>query len=232
MNSVNELLSALVSPKFWRGLPHYIGFSKQKEKFSIVDASSMEQFISSRANHISQISLYGYMRTRVGTRYPELFENSDILVSINIAKWHIWLACVSDLCVFFGQIIFRSERLSSTETGLLVSSVINRLLQQAEYTADAGPDFESAIEKSRQRIRTCDWSIERDDDTIFSQSPEALYHWSPIADELKIRDENIVRNSIRFRWIEVRRSARQLIDIDLIVQNEQGALQAESVEAL
>jgi hypothetical protein len=55
------------------------------------------------------------------------------------------------------------------------------------------------------RIRSCDWSLECDDAAIFSQSLEAVFYWSPIADELKKRDETIVRNSVKFRWIEVRR---------------------------
>ena len=101
----------------------------------------------------------------------------------------------------------------------LMSSMLGRILQQTEIPAEAGEDIESAVEKTDQRIRNCDWSLERDDDTIFSQSPTALYYWSPIADELKERDEIIVRNSVRFRWIEIRRSARRQLDIELIFQN-------------
>ena len=69
-----------------------------------------------------------------------------------------------------------------------------------------------------QRISSCDWKLERDDDTVFSQSPEALFYWSPIADELKERDETIVKNSIRFRWIEVRRSTRSMLDCDALAR--------------
>jgi len=92
--------------------------------------------------------------------------------------------------------------------------MLDRILQETEISHEAGSDFDTAREKVQQRISTNDWTLDRDDDTIFSQSPEALYYWSPIADELKQRDEEIVRNSVRFRWIEVRRSARALIDIE------------------
>ena len=66
---------------------------------------------------------------------------------------------------------------------------------------------------------TCDWNLERDDETVFSASPEALYYWSPIADELKQRDETIVKNSIRFRWIEVRRLTRRVLDGEALAQS-------------
>ena len=34
----------------------------------------------------------------------------------------------------------------------------------------------------------------------FKESGEALYFWSPIADELKILDKKIVLNSISLKW--------------------------------
>ena len=35
---------------------------------------------------------------------------------------------------------------------------------------------------------------------------------------MKQRDEIIVKNSIRFRWIEVRRSLRKLLDCETLAQ--------------
>ena len=34
----------------------------------------------------------------------------------------------------------------------------------------------------------------------FQESCKALYHWSPIADELKELDKKIVLNSIKLKW--------------------------------
>ena len=34
----------------------------------------------------------------------------------------------------------------------------------------------------------------------FQESCQALYHWSPIADELKTLDEKIVLNSMKLKW--------------------------------
>ena len=152
---------------------HYFGLGKNKNKARIEDADALAQFINTRASHVSQTSLYGYLRTRAGTRFPELFKNPDILISINIAKWHIWLACVSDLCIFIGQQMHQSGR-DPAEIESLMSSMLDRIMRQTEIPAEAGEDIESALEKADQRIKTCDWSQERDDDTIFSQSPTAL----------------------------------------------------------
>ena len=34
----------------------------------------------------------------------------------------------------------------------------------------------------------------------FKESCKALYHWSPIADELKTLDKKIVLNSMKLKW--------------------------------
>ncbi len=214
LKTVNSLRSLLLSPSSWRTLSRYIGIGSQKSNKLISNPEALAQFINSRASHVTQTSLYGYLKTRVGTRFPELFKNPDILTSINIAKWHIWLACTSDLCIFTGLLIHQSGQIKATEIDTLLPSILERILLDTEIPQEAGEDIEAAIEKTRHRISTCDWTQDRVDDAIFSQSPEALYYWAPIADELKERDEEIVRNSVRFRWIEVRRSARSLIDID------------------
>ncbi len=207
-------------------LGRYMGFGNQKSNAIITSPEALAQFINSRSSHVTQTSLYGYLKTRAGTRFPELFKNPDILISINIAKWNIWLACVSDLCIFTGLLIHQSGLVKPTEIDRFMPSILDRILQDTEFPPEASESMQTATENARQRITTWDWTLEYDYDSIFSQSPEALYYWSPIADELKTRDEEIVRNSVRFRWIEVRRSVREKLDIESIFQTEASLKQA------
>ncbi len=200
-------------------LTDYVGIGRRQREVSITDVDTLSRFLGSRASHVAQASLYGYLRTRAGTRFPTLFENPDLLKSINFAKWHIWLACVSDLGIYIGQIMHQSGELDEAEIQTIMRSAVDQLFEDTGVPEEAGPDFDGAREKVTQRINTCDWTQERDDDTVFSNSPDALFYWSPIADELKERDEEIVKNSIRYRWIETRRSTRQLLDCEGLAAN-------------
>ncbi len=204
-------------------LGDYVGIGHKRKINPIVDRDSLAEFIGSRASHVAQASLYGYMRTRAGTRFPTLFENPDIVASINIAKWQIWLSCVSDLSVFAGQCMRQSGSIEIETIRELLPQAVRQVLDETGEPEEAGPDFVASREKIVQRIETCDWSIDRDDDTVFSASPEALFYWSPIADELKERDELIVKNSIRYRWIEIRRSLRKLLDCDALAETLRAA---------
>lgn len=222
-----EIVKIYVHPlftrSFWQMLGDHVGVGKHKKSEIIVDKDTLASFLGTRSSHVAQTALYGYLRTRAGTRFPELFENPDILISINIAKWHIWLACVSDLSVFVGQCMHQSGRIDEAGIRELLPAALQQVLDETGEPQEAGEDFVAAREKAIQRIATCDWQQERDDDAVFSQSPEALFYWSPIADELKQRDEGIVRNSVRFRWIEVRRSLRKLLNCDALAETLRAA---------
>lgn len=223
LDIVKSYVSPLFTRSYWQMVGDYVGIGRHRKKKAIVDQYSLAEFLGSSSSHVAQASLYGYLRTRAGTRYPEMFENPDILMSINIAKWHIWLACVSDLCIFVGQCLHQSGNLDEAKIQELMPAALQQLLEETGDPDEAGPDFTAAREKIVQRIATCDWKLARDDDSVFSQSPEALFYWSPIADELKQRDEIIVKNSVRFRWIEVRRSLRKLLDCDALAQTLRAA---------
>ena len=223
LETVKNLVNPLFTRSYWQMLGDYVGIGKHRKAELVTDRDSLATFLNTRASHVAQTSLYGYLRTRAGTRFPEMFENPDILTSINIAKWHIWLACLSDLTVFTGHHLYQSGEIDESDLKELMQAALEQVLDEIGAPEEAGEDFAPATEKVVQRIVTCDWKVEHDDDTVFSQSPEALFYWAPIADELKELDESIVKNSIRYRWIETRRSLRKLLDCKTLVETLRAA---------
>jgi hypothetical protein len=202
INKIKEALAALKT-QFWH----------RREKLGpITDEEKLAEFITSRASMVGQTSLYGYIKTRAGTRFPELFKNDIFLASINIAKWQIWAACVSDLVVYTGNLIYRDD-VQATQIRATMRSVVSLILETVGSPEEAGPDFNQSIEMIKKRLSSCEFDDILELDTIFTQSPDALVHWSPIVDELKVLDEDIVRNSIRFRWQEPRRELREALQV-------------------
>ena len=68
------------------------------------------------------------------------------------------------------------------------------------------------MKSAQARLALWDWNSALDDEAVFVESPTALVYWAPIVDDLKALDEEIVRNSIRFRWHEVRRDLSHNLD--------------------
>lgn len=181
------------------------GLGNRRRALDTPDA--LGEFIQTRASHVAQTALYGYMKTRAGTRFPALFEDPAMLASINIAKWHVWAACVSDLAVYCG-VLLRARGATVEAARAVIAPQVARALASGG-AGEAGADFSAAVARVEARVAGCDLDAFGDDDSAFTESPRALVHWAPIADELKNRDAAIVRNSVRFKWQEIRRDLRR-----------------------
>lgn len=70
----------------WRGFRDYFGSLVHRRDVRIDNSTSLKQFLDTRASYIAQTSLYGYLRTRAGMLYPQLFDNDEYVQSINAAN--------------------------------------------------------------------------------------------------------------------------------------------------
>ena len=198
-------------------LAEYLGRGPTARKSRIADAAALEHFLDTRASHVAQSTLYGYFRTRAGTRFPVLFDDDVFVVALNDAKWRMWLACLSDLSVYAGGLLALRSRAGPAAAAAAVRRAVDAILERTGTPHDAGPSFAEGAEAVRERLRRCDWRALADDESAFTASPEALVRHAPIMPELMALDEEIVRNSVRFRWQEIRRELRANLDADAVL---------------
>ena len=85
-----EILSRAAS--FWNAFRAYFGGRRWGRREALVERDGLARFLDTRASYVAQVSLYGYLRTRAGTRYPQLFANDEFAKAIDLAKWQLWLA--------------------------------------------------------------------------------------------------------------------------------------------
>jgi hypothetical protein len=204
--------------EIWRTFKAYFGLGRASKAEPIDNPEALARFLETRASFISQTSLYGYLRTRAGMRYPELFEDDPFVAGINIAKWHIWLACLSDIAVYTGSRLAQQAPRETLRIGRLVSSLVDGILEANGTPTEAGDEFAAHAQRVRERVARIDWLTVGADEAAFSESPTALIRWAPILEELKELDEEIVRNSVRFRWQEVRRDFARDLDAEAILR--------------
>jgi hypothetical protein len=190
----------------------YLGLGRASKLGPIDTPEALAHFIETRASFIAQTSLYGYLRTRMGMRYPELFDDDVFVVSINLAKWQIWLDCLGDLGIHAGARIAQAHPREADRVAEMMTDLIEGILERTGVPGDAGPQFRAHRDRLRDRIAQTDWLAMGDREAAFSESPASVVHWAPIADELKELDEEIVRNSVRFHWQEVRRAFTAHLD--------------------
>lgn len=181
-------------------------FSFRRESLPIDSFDLLEEFVTSRAAFVAQKTLYGYLKTRMGTRYPSMFEDDVFVHSINIAKLQVFAECLSDLAVFAVAHAFRESDLTADSRRAIARTFyVNGMRENAQ---EAPEEFsaDDAVRNFENRLAETDWSGDALERQNFNRSAEALLHWAPIAPALKSQDADIVRNSINFTWSEVRQN--------------------------
>ena len=69
-------------------------------KKKIKNLNELEHFIQTKSAWVTQVTLYNYLKTRMGTRYVLHFDNDVFMSSLNIAKWNIYSVALQDLTLF------------------------------------------------------------------------------------------------------------------------------------
>jgi hypothetical protein len=195
----------------------YFGLGRAAAPEPITSPAALARFLETRASFIAQTSLYGYLRTRMGMRYPELFDDDFFVEGINLAKWQVWLDCLGDLSVYAGARIAQQQPRETPRVAELLCTLVDEILAGAGTPPDAGPEFHNHAEKVRDRVRRTDWLAVGEGEAAFSESPASVVRWAPVVDEFKQLDEDIVKNSVRFRWQEVRRHLAEHLDAEAMV---------------
>ncbi|MFU8894753.1 MAG: esterase [Gammaproteobacteria bacterium] len=209
--------SSLRPAEIWSTFKSYFGLGRAAPLAPIDTLAALGAFLDTRASFIAQASLYGYLRTRAGMRYPELFDDDPFVEGINIAKWHIWLDCLSDLAVYTGSRLAQQAPRDASRVAALMVALVDDILENRGAPAEAGAEFAAHAERVRDRVARTDWLVVGDKEAAFTESPAGLVRWAPVMDELKQLDEEIVRNSVRFRWQEVRRDFARYIEPEAVL---------------
>jgi len=178
-------------------------------KKKIKNFDDLENFIQTKSAWVSQVTLYNYLKTRMGTRYVLHFENDKFMSSVNLAKWNIYSIALQDLTLFsfsYLKVNFNYTEYSKAREiyfNILDDEVSNKMpldiIKNAKETFD-------------ERLNNISWENYFVDHP-FNPSALSLYKWAPIAEELKSLDRKIVLNSMILKWKNVEKDFIKLIDL-------------------
>ena len=176
-----------------------------KKKINNLD--ELEEFIQTKSAWVTQVTLYGYLKTRMGTRYVLHFENDKFMGSVNLAKWNMYAVALQDL-IFF---IFSNLKTNFNYQDLNNAEEIFFKILDDEISNKMPLDIiEEAKRNFKERLKTINWDTHYND-LPFNPSALSLYKWAPIADELKELDRKIVLNSVILKWDVVKKEFKERI---------------------
>ena len=178
-----------------------------KPKISNLD--ELEDFIQSKSAWVTQVTLYGYLKTRMGTRYVLHFENDEFMKSVDSAKWNIYAVALQDLTFF--TFSYLNANFNYQEYNNKAKEVFYNILDDEISNKMPSNIIDEAKNIFEERLKNINWNIYHDD-LPFNSSALSLYKWAPIADELKKLDRKIVLNSMILKWDNIKEEFQKLID--------------------
>ena len=182
-------------------------FKISKKITSLQSEDQIKLFIQQRSAYVTQTTLYGYLKTRIGTRYLSMFEDQVFSESIDIAKWNIYVTALADCTLYVYSYLVSKKGLKENSAEKIFNEIIE---DEKKNGLNEKLANETKIEFA-QRLREVNWQSYHAEDP-FIKSGYALYRWSPIADELKVLDKEIVLNSIMLKWNLVKNEFLELTD--------------------
>ncbi|WP_440650810.1 esterase [Candidatus Pelagibacter sp. HIMB1495] len=176
-------------------------------KTKIKTSDELEEFIQTKSAWVSQVTLYSYLKTRMGTRYVLHFDNDEFMKSVNEAKWNIYSVALQDLTFFtfsYLKVNFSYNELDKAK------EIFLKILDDETTNSMPLHIIEEAKKEFDERLIKIDWD-KYHNDRPFNPSALAMYKWAPIADELKTLDRKIVLNSVILKWDVIKKEFKDRI---------------------
>ena len=162
---------------------------------SINSKEDLQKFIQQRSAHVTQNTLYGYLKTRMGHKFTLMVDDEAFSRSINLAKWNIYMVALADCTFYTFSYLMNEKNLKDNDC----SKIFLNIIEKEKENGLSNEIFEKAKKEFLLRLNKVDFKKYYLEEP-FQDSCYALYHWSPIADELKDLDKKIVLNSMRLKW--------------------------------
>lgn len=178
----------------------------------IGNVEALTEFVRTRASYVAQTSLYGYLKTRMGTKYRDYFEDDVFSVSIRMAAVHLFVSCLGDLTIYAVAVAARNARLTPPEAAALAGYCFKHGMEQALANLPSELIPAGAAGEFRIRSATTRWDDAAEGAVAFACSERDIVRFAPVVDEYKALDGEIVANSIRFRWRDIREQLRKRLD--------------------
>ena len=176
-------------------------------KGKISNLDELENFIQTKSAWVTQVTLYNYLKTRMGTRYVLHFDNDEFMGSVNLAKWNIYSVALQDLTFFSFSYLKVNFNYQDTNKA---KEIFNKILDDEISNKMPKDIIDEARKNFDERFQNINWEIYHTD-LPFNPSALSLYKWAPIADELKTLDRKIVLNSMILKWDVVKQEFKDLI---------------------
>lgn len=189
------------------------------DKSPFVFIEQLREFNQTRASYVAQTALFGYLKARMGTKHRVLFEDEVFSKAIQDAAANLFGTCLADLTFYSVALLIERENLSLEDAPNLAKHLFKASLSKGLEEGDFAKIERAARKRFNERLDVINWHAMQNVYTCFNQSEKDLVLFAPVTEEFKESDREIVQNSIRFRWQDVRAQLRKRLDAPAVLDD-------------
>ena len=93
---------------------------------SINSKKDLQKFIQQRSAHVTQNTLYGYLKTRMGHNFTIMVDDEIFSKSINLAKWNIYMVALADCTFYVFSNLISEKNLMENDSQEIYLNILNK----------------------------------------------------------------------------------------------------------
>ena len=166
------------------------------------------EFLQTRSSYIAQVTLFGYLKTRMGTKHRTLFEDEVFAPAIQDAAARLFSTCLADITLYTVARLVRNGGLEPKRGDALAQRLYSKHIRigleefpREELREEIISDGDSRM---AGRIKIGNWPDKVDIYGTFRPSEVDIIRFAPVSEEFKEQDKVIVGNSVRLKWNDIR----------------------------
>ena len=191
--------------------------SERFDRSPIATPAQLSRFARTRAAYVAQVSLYNYLKARMGTQFPRYFQDERFSRAIRAASLKLFAAALRDVVIFAVAHVAREGGGERAESMALADWCHRRALEEGFAEAgDEAPPAE-AYARMEERVARVLWANVAQGDGAFADTLPALLESAPLAQAFLEQDVGLVSRALRFRWADVRAQFRRRADAEAVL---------------
>jgi len=169
----------------------------------IETVDSFIDFVHTRTSYISQTTLHGYLKARMGTKYRDHFQNPDFAPIIRVSSIKVFASCLGDMTIHAVARLHTEGGITKAQAQKLAGIIFEKGLNHYVKGDDRKSLEKDTLKNFQSRIKLTKWEDMARDNSAFDRSQKDLIKFAPVVDDFKEQDSEIVENSIKFKWNNV-----------------------------
>ena len=189
----------------------------------VTSLAGLPDALSREAAFLAQSSVYAYCRARTGFMAPKLFDEPAFLGSVEICRWHAYVACLSDL---FAIVEGRLRTVYPGRPEALAEKLTAQFAAALRMQDEAPPeprDWDADTSAFGNRLARLQLAAPLPVVTLVEYSAQAIYDHLPFHEKLLKPDEEMVFNSVRFRFLRCAEDLERKLDFPELARELAGA---------